>query len=496
MRRGAFLLVLLVICPALLFAQTSTADLLQAQRLFDQKKYAEAVVFLERADQRGQAKPADLVLLGMSYTELQQYDKAGSALDKAAILQPKSTALMAARGSLAFALKRFSDAFALFQAAHELDPGSASALAGMVASLVDEGAELFTYGKADAARKKLLQALEYDRGSIPAMRNLAILELQAGAPAKAALQLEKAIAQSPKDAQLLRLLFLARNRQGDTAAQVFVLERLTEVQPADPEPWAAKGRLLESQGRGSEAAAAFRQAVDRGSQDPLPYFRLGASERSRFLLHDAVGKAVQLAGALELQAAQAAQKIKGKDDLHGMKLLTAQADEVRATLGSSLTMLRQIDGDQLFEDDLTRLQSWYPGSVELLAALGRFYAEESRWKNALDAWALILRDHPLQAEAQFATGQALENLGDRDGAILAYRRALDLQPAAADIYAALERLYAEDLSGLRQVLLDRSYRDTRNAMLFRELAKVETSLGLASDADAHNARAAQIESGT
>ena len=494
--RGTFLLVLLVICQPLLFAQTSTADLLQARRLFDQKKYAEAVALLEKADQRGQAKPADLVLLGMSYTELQQYANAGSALDKAAILQPKSPALMAARGSLAFALKRFSDAFTFFQAAHELDPGSASALAGMVASLVDEGAELFTRGKAEEARQRLLAALAYDPGSIPAMRNLAILELQAGAPEKAAVLLEKAIAQSPKEAQLLRLLFLARNRQGDTAAQVFVLERLTAVQPADPEPWAVKGRLLELQGNGSEAAAAFRQAVDRGSQDPLPYFRLGASERSRFLLHDSVGKAVQLAGALELQAAQAAQKIRGKDDFHGLKLLTTQAEEVRATLGSSLTLLRQIDGDQLFEEDLTRLQSWYPGSVELLAALGRFYAEESKWKNSLDAWALILKDHPLQAEAQLATGQALERLGDHDRAILAYRRALDLQPTAADIYAALARLYAEDLPGLRQLLLDRSYRETRNAMLFREIAKVETSLGLASDAATHNARAIQIDSGT
>ena len=105
--RGTFLLVLLVICQPLLFAQATPAD------------------------------------------------------------------LMAARGSLA--LKRFSDAFTLFQAAHELDPGSASALAGMEASLVDEGAELFIRGKTEEARKRLLQALEYDPGSAPVVPFLAML---------------------------------------------------------------------------------------------------------------------------------------------------------------------------------------------------------------------------------------------------------------------------------------------------------------------------------
>ena len=496
MKRGLTLCVLLMLAfPTLLSAQSLNAGLLQARQLFDQKKFAEAAILLERADQAGQAKPSDLVLLGMSYTELALYDKARSALDKAAILQPQSAALMAARANLSFVQKRFSDAFDLFKAAHELDPASPTAVAGMVAALVNGGGELFTQGKVDEARRKFLMALVYDPGSVPAMRNLALLELQAGAPDKAAAQLEKAVAQSPKDAQLLRLLFLARNRQGDTAAQVSVLDQLNAVQPADPEPWAVKGRLLESQGKDPEAAAAFQQAVQRGSQDPLPYYRLGASGRNRFLLHDSISKAVQLAGALQLEAAQAAQKVKGKDDLRGVKLITTQVEEVRATLGSALTLLRQLDGDPLFEEDLKRLQSWYPGTIELLAAMARFYAEKAQWNSALRAWQQILQDHPMEPEAQSGVGQALEKLGSHDQAILAYRRALDLRPASPDIYAALERLYAEDLAALRQILVDTSYRDTRNALLFRELAKIETSLGLTPDADAHTSRAVQIESG-
>jgi tetratricopeptide (TPR) repeat protein len=213
------------------------------------------------------------------------------------------------------------------------------------------------------------------------------------------------------------------------------------------------------------------------------------------MLHDAIGKAVQLAGALQLQAAQAVQKATGKEDLAGLRLLTVQAGEVRATLGSAMTLLRDIDGDALFEEDLVRLQSWYPGSMELLSGLARYDAEKGRWMDALAAWRKVLQDHPLDADAQAGAGHAQEKLGDREQAILAIRRALDTTPGAPELYADLERLYADDTAGLRQDLLDSTYRDTRNALLFRELAKVEAGMGLASDAEAHNTRAAVIESG-
>jgi tetratricopeptide (TPR) repeat protein len=496
MRRVAvLLLVLITFSPALLPAQASTADLLQARQLYEQKKYAEAAAILERADTAGRAMPADLLLLGMCDTALGLYDKAGRALDKAALLEPNSIPLMEARANIAFMKKRYSDAYKLFSAAHDRDPSSATALAGMVASEVNAGVELFSKGEAEKARAAFHHALELDPRSVTALRNIGVLELQLGFPAKAAGALEKALALAPEDPQLLRFAFIARSRLGDIAAELAILERLIAVQPADPETWAAKGKLLALQGRTAEANQAFQKAVEKGSQDPQPYFALGSAQRNRFLLHDAIARAVQLAGALQLEAVQAAQKIKGKDDLKSLNLITTQVSDVRATLGSAVTLLREIDGETLFEEDLARLQSWYPGSVELRIALARYHAEKAQWQEALAAWQGLLRDHPLEAEAQRGAGQAQESLGLRDQAIVSYLRALDLEPKAAELYGALDRLLVNDPEGLRQLLLDRSYRDTRNALLFRELAKVEAALGLASDAEAHNTRAAQIESG-
>jgi Flp pilus assembly protein TadD len=478
--RAPLLLLMILLPLAAAGAQSPTLEAGRARLLFDQKKYAEAAVILEKVESTGKQTPADLILLGMCYTELQALDKAGAVLDMAALMEPRSVPLLNARGNLAFARKRFGDALAYFREAHRLDPGDRNALTGMVASLANAGVEMFGQGRTEDARKSFLEALELDPQSVPALRNMGIIELEKG---------------DPESVELLKLLFLARNRQGDTAAMLPVLDRLTAAQPADPEPHAVKGRLLETQGKQDEAEVEFRKAVERGSQDPLPYLRAGAARRDRFMLHDAVAKSVQLIASFEIQASQAIGKARKGEDLRGAKLLTTKVEEVRATLASSLSLLREIDGDAVFQEDLSRLQSWYPGSVDLSAALGRLFREKEQWDKSLAAWQRILRDRPLDREAREGEGLALEKQGQKDLAIMAYRRALELDPGSADLYAALRRLYAGREAELRQILLDRSYRDTRNAQLFRELAGLESALGLEAEAAVHSARAIQVESG-
>ena len=487
-----FLLLLPLFAAA---GQSLSEDPGRARLLFEQKKYSDAAAILEKAQLRGNPAPADLVLLGMCYIELQELDKAGAVLDRAAMMEPGSVSLLDARGSLAFARKQFLEALNLFRKAHQVDPGDRNAVEGMVASLANYGVEQYGQGKVEDARGSFAEAIRLDPKSVPALRNMAILDLETGDVAAAGASLERGLSISPRDVGLLKLLFLVRNRQGDPTAILPVLERLIEAQPADPEPYALKGRLLEQEGKKQEAAGMFTLAVARGSQDPLPYLRVGEARRSRFLLHDAIGKAVQLISALQIQASQALRQARKPEDLRGAKLATTKVEDVRATLASALSLLREIDGDSLFEEDLGRLQSWYPGSVDLSAALGRLYREKGRWRDSLAAWQRILIDHPLDREAQAGAGLAFEKLGDKDQAILAYRRALELDPQSADLYAALERLYAGREGELRQILQDASYRETRNAVLFRELAKLEEGLGLKGDAEKHAARAAELEAG-
>ena len=494
--RRLLVLAILLIPNALLAAQPTAGDSLQARQLFHDKKFADAAAVLERIEDAGRAAPADLILLGLCYTELKELDKAGSVLDLASAVAPPSAALLDARANLAFARKRFADAVELFRQARRLDSSDADAKAGLVSSLSNLGVELVGQGKVDEARALFREALALDPESPPALRDVALLEIDAGDFPAAAGHLERALAAAPNDVQILKLLFVVRNSQGDAAAMEQVLDRLIAVQPSDPEPYAALGRLLEQQGHPQEAASRFRQAVDRGTQDPLPYLRIGAALRDRYKLHDAIGKAVQMISTLQVQESQAVGSARSPRDLRGARLVFTKVEDVRGTLGSALSLLREIDGDELFLQDLARLQSWYPGSTDLLAALGRLYQENGRWSDALASWRQILQVHPLDAEAQQGAGLAWEKLGDRDDAALAYRRALDLQPESADLYAALRRLYTGREADLLQILLDLSQRQTRNVVLLGQLANLEESLGLAADAARHRARAQEIQAGS
>lgn len=457
--RVAFLAFLIPVFSAA--GQSLSEDPGRARLLFDQKKYGEAAVILERIQRAGRSAPADLILLGMCYTEMNELDKAASVLDQAAMVAPRSAALLNAQGNLAFVRKDYLGALGFFGEANQIDPQDPGARAGLVASL----------------------------------HNAAVLELGRNDAASAARHLRQALDIAPDDIGLLKLLFLALNALGDAKAMLPVLDRLIQVEPADPEPYAAKARLLEQQDRAKDAFGLFQQAVDKGSQDPLPFLRVGEAKRDRFLLHDAVGKAVHLISALQLEASQALSTVKGPDQLRGARLISTKIEDVRATLASSLSVLREIDGGSLFEEDLSRLQSWYPGSVDLTAAVGRLAEETGKWNEALTAWQHVLRDHPLDAEAQAGEGRAFEKLGNKDQAILAYRRARELRPDSRESYEALERLYAGKEAELVQILSDAAYRETRNALLFRELAKIEDGLGMKADADRHRARAGEIESG-
>ncbi|MGA2763596.1 MAG: tetratricopeptide repeat protein [Spirochaetia bacterium] len=476
-------------------AQSPAEDSARARLLFEQKKYADAASLLETIRREGHPAPMDLILLGTCYTQLNELDKAAAVLDEAALIAPQNVSLLNARGNLAFVRKKFADSLELFRQAHRLDPEDRNAVAGMVAALSNHGVELFGQGKVDDARKEFQEAVQLNPHSVPALRNMGILELEKGDPAVAAQYFERALSISPGDVGLLKLLFLVRNRQGDTKTMMPILDRLIDAEPGDPEPYAAKGRLLELDGKKQEALEVFREAVDKGSQDPLPYLRVGEAQRDRYLLHDAVARAVQLISALEIGASQAIGTSGKPGDLQGAKLITSKIEDVRVTLASSLSLLRQIDGDSLFAQDLARLQSWYPGSVDLLVALGRLYQEKENWRDALAVWQTILKDHPLDEEAQAGAGLALEKLGDTEQAITAYRRARELLPKAPELYSALERLYAGREDDLRQVLLDISYRETRNVVLLRELAKVEGDLGLQADSVKHLSRVSEIESG-
>jgi tetratricopeptide (TPR) repeat protein len=133
--------------------------------------------------------------------------------------------------------------------------------------------------------------------------------------------------------------------------------------------------------------------------------------------------------------------------------------------------------------------------VELKEALAAFYQQQGNWAGALEVWEQVLSAHPTSVKALAGRGNALEQLGRLEEALLAYHRALDQDPRSEERYEDLFRLYrrlkreGELLAFLREQIL----RDPRNPLLFGRLAELELSLGYTEEAAAHRRRQAELE---
>jgi len=491
-----FLLFLLFLIPIPAFSQSERSF---AIKLYNEGMFEEAVRVLEEAMAKDKAGSFDQALLGLSYLRLGKVQEAEAILEQARRRDPYLSIVHLGLGQLRFEQRRFEEAYQAFSRAAELDPGSQDAKEGRVASLINRGAEHFSEGEEQSAEKKFREALDLDPDSVPALRNLGILELERGNPDRAAAHLEKARSLAPTDAQVQNLLVRVREEQGDRDGWMRDLQRLVNLQPRNPDAWAKLGVLYEQHGNDAQAEAAFCQAEQWGSSEPYPYYWLARQKRSVSLAHLAAGKAVQKAGLLRFQAAQsieAREGALGEGDLQMLKELSVKINEPLQVLADTLVLLQELHDDPSdFREDLLLLNDWYPHSVELKEALGEFHQNQDAWAEALAIWETVLRAHPSSVKAQSGRATALEMLDRPDEALLAYRRALDLDPRAAQHYEDLLLLYQKlgREEELLSLLREQSLRDSRNPVLFGKLAELEERLGFPEQAVAHRRRQAELE---
>ncbi len=497
-KRSCLTIVLLLTAVASTFSQAQN-DRAFALKLYNQEMFQEAAGVLEALLAEARAAPFDQALLGLCYLRMGRMEEAEAALVQAHRRDPALSIVHQGLGQLAFQQHRFEEAYQAFSRAEELDPKSRDAREGRVASLINQGAELYGEGGAKAAEEKFHSALELDPESVPALRNLAIVELERGNTEGAAARLEKARSLAPADAKIQILLVQLRERQGDSAALMRELQRLVELQPRNPDAWAKLGILYEQHGNTAQAEAAFVQAEQWGSSEPYPYYWLAKSRGSVSLAHLAAGKAVQKAGLLRFQAAQHIQEREGDlgaEDLERLKELSERIDEPLKILEDTLVLLQELREDpEAFRKDLLLLTEWYPHSVELQEALAAYYQKQRNSVEALAVWEQVLSAHPTSVKALAGRGYALEQLNRLQEALLAYHRALDQDPKNEERYQDLFRLYRridreEELLAYMQ---EQILRDPRNPLLFGKLAELEQSLGYTDQAASHRRRQADLE---
>jgi tetratricopeptide (TPR) repeat protein len=426
---------------------------------------------------RNEASEPDEVLLAAAYRELRDQGRARAVLARAAERFPEGALVPLATGELELDQGRYEEALTQFALSARRVP-SARARAGMAAALVNIGVRRHGQGDAGGASLAFEQALDADPGSLEALRNLAILRMEAARHDEALALLERAAQMTGSDPALWRMMAEAAEAAHRPDRQEEALRRSAALAPLDPAPQASLGRLLEGQGRLREADSAYERALELGSDDPRARFRRAQRLRSVTEAQVAAGEAVRQVGALQLAAVGVLNAARGPAAAQaGAAAAAAQRrlEAARALLRDCLDLLTELRGDAAsLESDLDRLLEWYPHTAALKEEAAARYAAAGRWERALALWMEVLRSDPRSAGAQAGAGSALHAVGRLEEAALFYRRALSLDAENPRRYADLALVYRAlgREPQLVSLLEERALIDRHNAALAAALSRL------------------------
>ena len=156
------------------------------------------------------------------------------------------------------------------------------------------------------------------------------------------------------------------------------------------------------------------------------------------------------------QADAALARSPGNPELLLMRARALAASEAPDTLDAYRAALASAEGrtGPVFPAPSPRLQALAAEELGRAAgisktryrrALAHRLTDESRWAAARDEWERARAEAPLDAQAEFSEGRALDALGDQAGAMEAFRRAVALDPTRTAFRARLAaRLWEND----------------------------------------------------
>ncbi|MDB6162483.1 MAG: hypothetical protein JWO04_6189 [Gammaproteobacteria bacterium] len=303
-----------------------------------------------------------------------------------------------------------------------------------------------------------------------------LLEMDLGRAAEQAREVLKA---APGHPQARLILGAARRRSGQTGAALAVLEPLAREQPHAAAVFLELGIARGEAGRGADAVAALRRAVQLKPDLPDAWRLLADhldmvgkaqdAERARALYLKAATKDPRLlepAAALvenELPKAEALLRAHLKQcpsDIAALRMLAEVAARLRrypdaeillsrclelapsfapARFNYALVLYRQAK----FAEALPHVESLVasdrqnPSYRNLKAAVLASLGDHSE---SLDIYEAVLKEYPGQAKIWMSYGHALKTARRQGDSIAAYREALVIQPTLGEVYWSLANL--------------------------------------------------------
>ncbi len=349
-----------------------------------------------------------------------------------------------------------------YRAALRLNPDHAPALVRLAQGL-------YRMGKPEEARALAEKVVSQKDRDAAARVLLASMEATSGDLEAALAHLERAVALSPEDPgiwdqrgvvegrlgrveaelrsyqQALRLrpvypeamnhlaLALWRRRDDPAKAQK-VLEKARSVAPDFAPTHHNLGKLLMAMGRSEEAERSLLEAVRHDPTEPDTHYHLA-------ILHSRAGLREKATKEL-LDAVRHAKTLgRPRDRIH--YLLGQLREGVAAELSGSEAAQYREEAEYHYKEALLLV----PGEKSYAERLGRFYASQAAWENALDAWARWAEIDPGDPEPRLHMGESLIRSGRPQEALAPLAEGVRISGGTG----ALHRTMAEALLSLGRV---------------------------------------------
>ncbi|MGB7680470.1 MAG: tetratricopeptide repeat protein [Candidatus Acidiferrales bacterium] len=393
---------------------SAPAKLALGRALLEQKKYSDALPMLQEYIERQPKDAQGYHFEGLVYEGLDQWDKGGEALVKAAHLQPGDYEM---RMDLALALVhagRNDDAMHEFEVAEKISPKEPEAHQQLAALYEKKGA--IALARVERAKYAKLVGQDEENAEAGKLDDRANNMLASGNARAAADTYRKALAIVPDDAQMHYNLSLALERLGDGAGEVAELERAVQLDPQLAVAHNQLGLLALTAGRQPEAERELKAALEINPKFAealnnlgVLYTQQGRDPEAATLFHEATEYDPSYSRAyvnLGLTLAR-----------HG-QLLEAET-EFRAALQAS------------------------PNDAAAFGALGMVEAKLGQGDDAIASFRKAVELEPDSSETHLNLGIALVDRYDRAGGFKEFSEAVRLDPKSASAHFNLGRFYFE-----------------------------------------------------
>ncbi len=383
--------------------------------------------------------------LGDLYTAHREFDKAQASYEKARSLEPGKPAIYSG------AVNASLEAHKLPLAKQWLDRAAEKASINDNPEVMRERERYLTwtgkYEESAALGYQVIQKLPDDKEA-PVYLAYDLLFLQRFNDAEQIVNKYKPILPKDKDLRLIAGYIHTHSGQSEEAVKDFT--EALEIDPKVPTAYMNRGFVLNDMGQGSKAVADFNEALklrpDYGQAHlGLAYANLQL-HRSRAALAEVNAAAKQLG---ENKATHM-----GRGEAYRQEVLLRQAEvEYREAMKLAPTdpQIHLALADVLYRlhrypeaiDVLQATVPLTPDNTPVYAQMAKCYAQLGRRDDALKAIASA--EQPgVKAKILLATGEALMILGDEQGAMTRYERALESDDSERlETRLALARLFAQ-----------------------------------------------------